>query len=489
MRLPCAHIFHQRCIVDWLTKHCTCPVCRYELETEDAQYEKSRKARMKGRKPRIHGYELERMSLQELKALAKQCKIRWPLRIRDKNDIIEAFAKSNRIDIIAAPKPVEYALHDLRQMGVAKLRRSMEAAGVFFDPIDVVEKEDMVRIFCNSGRLVVLPDPPKEEEVEEDRKPAAASAPVVFHPEPSAPPEDLDEKCVAPKRMGLIVETVTDDDDNDGVVVEDEDATNMFDDSNLPHEFISADRGVVEERTTAQQSPIDMSPARRDVETDILHNDIEIDSDVFVTSKHPVVNNTLPPELFADQEVAYDSEPEFIIVPEVAADITEGGNLTGDRAPPHVENDAQMAADYARFESYTISNLRNSAKDMNVDLSRCIERSEMVEKLVRALNGKRISDSDFDRWSVSELLAVASAVNADLSHCGDRTAMVRRLVYESEVRPHVADYLGSLMPLAHLSISQLRALAREWRVSVSDCIEKEEMIHRLVTAATPAGSY
>merc|ERR1712228_342269 len=34
----------------------------------------------------------------------------------------------------------------------------MIGAGVFFDSADVVEKEDMVQLFINSGRVVLLPE-------------------------------------------------------------------------------------------------------------------------------------------------------------------------------------------------------------------------------------------------------------------------------------------------------------------------------------------
>jgi E3 ubiquitin-protein ligase RNF115/126 len=42
VQLPCKHIYHEGCLKPWLESHNTCPGCRFELPTDDIDYENNK---------------------------------------------------------------------------------------------------------------------------------------------------------------------------------------------------------------------------------------------------------------------------------------------------------------------------------------------------------------------------------------------------------------------------------------------------------------
>lgn len=55
VKLPCNHEFHDTCILPWLNKTNSCPMCRHAMKTDDEDYEEGqrRKRREKQREEEI----------------------------------------------------------------------------------------------------------------------------------------------------------------------------------------------------------------------------------------------------------------------------------------------------------------------------------------------------------------------------------------------------------------------------------------------------
>eukprot|EP00934_Nitzschia_sp_Nitz4_P008036 Nitzschia sp. Nitz4//scaffold290_size23356//3169//5117//NITZ4_008486-RA/size23356-augustus-gene-0.33-mRNA-1//1//CDS//3329546087//8026//frame0 len=505
-RLPCAHIFHSECILEWMHRKCSCPVCRYELPTDDPMFEAGRLERMKNRRPRFARYELERMSIKQLLALNRTS---TQFVSGDKGNLVQFLIDHNCIELIRTPPPVEYALEDLKAMKVSQLKQAMTAAGVFYHATDVVEKSDMIEIFLNSGRITLVERTPCETNTAESN--ASPDSTTIVQ-------NDVKEEKSG-RSSETMVETV--DEDSDGEM-------DQFKNAPLPE-------GVIPEvlfpsATSTSLPPATPVPSGQDVVfSEVVNEDPVVTADELPvvpddTSDVPDVPDS--PNANGPGGVIDDLEDERSGLPPVTnpSDTMEGnmsiptsmeiddgddssqpnvltvptgyvGDAEATQAEPSIMDSPppEVASRGDSFHSFSVADLHRLAKDAGVDVSTCLERNDIVRSLLQAgvseqPNGD-IPIALFEGWSVSQLRAIASEVHFDLSHCSDRSSMLESILQKANNtdRPHLRKYLRVLSPLAKATLSELRATSRRWGVDISDCLEKDEIIQRLITKVNDFG--
>ena len=376
---------------------------------------------MKFRKPRYAKYELTRMGIRELKDLCGKLEIRM-LGMREKGDFVEAVLNSGKIILIAAPEPVEYKCVDLlRGMGVGKLKRAMADAGVFFDVKDVVEKEDMVQIFVNSGRIVFL----EKGSVEQDGGRSGSGGGGQQERK-----EYLDPYGNA-YSFGDVDVNATNNNDNNNVSSSSSEQNNMnnrnsdhqsnlgddnyndnaYDDDYYGEEIkrarldeIGNSVAMSVSSATATARAVDTSTTATVMEMsdgDGGRGLAERDSDL-TASGHGGVNVT---------EVTNDDKENDIATSQHVEDQEQGqggeehpastsspeeGPAVGANAEPEHESASASASisqasatneiELPSFATRSIGELRQLAASLDVDLSGCIEKREMVDLIMNAIN-------------------------------------------------------------------------------------------------------
>ena len=465
----CAHIFHTSCIVDWLANHsCTCPVCRYELPTDDPQYEQGRIERMQYRKPRFAMHELQRLKISDLLTLNNRRRLPVSAGVLEKGDLIQMLIDTNLVDVIPSPEPVEYQLEVLKHMKIGELKRTMAEAGVFFRREDVLMKSDMITVFENSGRLILTFD-------ESDTSPD-----IMYSNNHEATTHSSSTRDLEKNR--IIVETVSEDllepaTDDEKLV---EPAIEMFPNQN-------------EEVDSASVDPtIPNSQQRLSLSTDSHENNVEPDQTSELNTQNPMHSDTLSQHHAAGIEsTAIDVDiPDFdenmTLFNAVNGSDTQSVAQGLEQMDDHNEHVSTRTAKRT-FQHYTVNNLQTLGRDLLIDLSHCLDREEMIDTFINTgINGNvdpsTLLPRMFSTWSVSQLRVVASESKINLSECTTKREMIERIVYAGNVeRPYLRDYLRSLCPLTTKNLADLRAIARELRINISDCLEKDEIIQRLIT--------
>ena len=162
VKLPCGHLYHRPCLVEWLEKHCTCPVCRYEIESADPVYESMRQQRMKERKLRYRRDELDSMSIHSLRELMRSLGV-TSTGCFDKRELVDRLIQSDKITLVEGIPAMELTEEQFLKMGTSELKKMLHSFGI--SSSGALEKPDLRERLLRAGRVVLI-EKPDEAQIE-----------------------------------------------------------------------------------------------------------------------------------------------------------------------------------------------------------------------------------------------------------------------------------------------------------------------------------
>lgn len=170
LRIHCGHLYHEDCVKDWLKKSNECPVCRWELPTDDPEYECGRLQRMAGRKIRFRRTDLNVKTAQELRRLANFIAVDVTGCL-EKSELVDKIVQSPQVQIIAAEDfegscspsspsggagRAMFSRDQLEAMSISDIKALMERIGI--SGISCSEKAEMLQKLIAAGLVQNVPE-------------------------------------------------------------------------------------------------------------------------------------------------------------------------------------------------------------------------------------------------------------------------------------------------------------------------------------------
>jgi len=151
-KLPCGHLFCHTCINDWLRRNCSCPTCRFELPTTDAEFEAKRRKRHQ-RKAQYRIGELMSLSVKELRNVLALHKV--PLHgACEKKDIVDALMASHDVVILPEHDAAVYQIEELEAMSREQIVNLFKTLRLI-TPSDSEPIEQILASLLECGRIKV----------------------------------------------------------------------------------------------------------------------------------------------------------------------------------------------------------------------------------------------------------------------------------------------------------------------------------------------